>query len=359
MNIVIANKYKDLLNNLDIEIIKSLDGVYDTSQIANEFKNFYFDKMILDITAIKDYSNIYNLKKLTTDLDMNRIIFFLDNNELCSSQSFLSSLVSLGIYNFTRNIEGIKHLLHTPNTLENVFSILNSSSKPNDNELSKQVEVPNISNLNQNTLYTDISFQEEPKEVVGNLYDSNDFDNSFEPYENYENFSSDRRVIGIKNLTDHAGATSLIYMMINELKRKYKVMAIEVNKLDFTIFKDKTYISASKLDLEKTIQRYATADVIFVDLNNYPDVKVCDEVLYLVEPSKLKLKRLVLKDKETFKKIRGEKIILNQSLLNKSEITEFEYETRSKVYYNIPPVNDRIEYNEEIIKFLRKLNFKL
>ena len=387
MNVVIANKYKDLLNNLDIEIIKSLEGVYDAQAIGDMFKNFYFDKMILDITSIDNYEQTSNLMKITDVLDMNKVIFFLDDNEICSSKEFLSSLVSLGIYNFTRNIEGVMHLLNTPNKLENVKSLLEvdePKKEPKNEELTSTIKVPDINDMgfnpyveknsvntlsefitDKNTSFNNeeenvplideskhnmFGFRSDEDDVItGNLYDE----------DNYNNYSNERRVIGIKNLTEHAGATSLIYMMINELKGRYNVVAIEVDKLDFTLFKDKIYISCSKMDLVKTIQRYSTTDIIFVDLNNYDDLDVCDDVLYLVEPSKIKLDKLVLKDKDTFKKLKKKKIILNKSLLNNSEVNEFEYEARTKVFYNMPPQNDRSEYNEEIVKLLKKLNFNL
>lgn len=52
MNVIIANKYKEMLMNLDIEVIKSIEGEFDVDEIINNFTNFYFDRMILDITAI-------------------------------------------------------------------------------------------------------------------------------------------------------------------------------------------------------------------------------------------------------------------------------------------------------------------
>ena len=64
MNVIIANKYKDMLSGLDIEVIKSLEGVYDVDYVINEFSNFYFDRMILDITALRDFENIDVLQKL-------------------------------------------------------------------------------------------------------------------------------------------------------------------------------------------------------------------------------------------------------------------------------------------------------
>ena len=46
MNVIIANKYKEMLLSLDIPVIKSLEGVYDVNDIIENFTNFYFDRII-------------------------------------------------------------------------------------------------------------------------------------------------------------------------------------------------------------------------------------------------------------------------------------------------------------------------
>ena len=64
MNVMVYNKYKDLLLGLDIEVMKTMEGVYNVDEIIDTFTNFYYDKMILDITAIRDYQNIDNLQNI-------------------------------------------------------------------------------------------------------------------------------------------------------------------------------------------------------------------------------------------------------------------------------------------------------
>ena len=74
MNVMIYNKYKDLLMGLNIEVMKSLEGVYNVDEIIDTFSNFYYDKMILDITAIRDYQNVDNLQKLAMNIKI--FLFF-------------------------------------------------------------------------------------------------------------------------------------------------------------------------------------------------------------------------------------------------------------------------------------------
>ena len=125
MNVMIYNKYKDLLLGLNIEVMKTLEGVYNVDEIIDRFTNFYYDKMILDITAIRDYQNTDNLQKLAMNINMENVILLLDDNPETDTKTYLSKLISLGIYNFTKNAEGINYLLVHPHTYKDVVNIHN------------------------------------------------------------------------------------------------------------------------------------------------------------------------------------------------------------------------------------------
>ena len=306
MNVIIANKYKEMLLSLDIPVIKSLEGVYDVDDIIENFTNFYFDRMILDITAIKDYTNLDNLQKLSINLDMGKVILLLDDSEESSSSAYLSKLISMGIYNFTRNIDGINYLLQNPNSYR---------------------DVAHIHNMNLEGSYAD------------------------------DSLGGKTRVIGVKSLTDGAGATTLVYMMKKNLETNYSVCAMEVDKRDFTYFDDKEMIHTTSLDLPKEIMKRRDYNVILLDLNNYSDPDICNNVLCLVEPSILKLNKMFKRDRRIFDKHNNDKIILNQSYVSNAELPDFEYEARCKVYANIPSLNDREAYHAEIDNLLAKLGF--
>ena len=102
MNVIISNRYSEMLSNLNIDVIKNVRGEYDAEVIVSNFQNFFFNKMILDITAVKDYRNIANIQKLSFGLDMSKVILLLDDSKEVNSPMYLSSLVSMGIYNFTK-----------------------------------------------------------------------------------------------------------------------------------------------------------------------------------------------------------------------------------------------------------------
>ena len=107
MNVIIANKYQSMLDSLNIDVIKRLNGEFDVDDIISQFQNFFFQRMILDITALKNYRDLKTLQKLSISLDMDKVIILLDDTVEGSSSDFLSKLISMGIYNFTKNIEGI------------------------------------------------------------------------------------------------------------------------------------------------------------------------------------------------------------------------------------------------------------
>ena len=120
MNVIVANRYQSMLEGLQIDVIKSLNGEFEADEIVNQFQNFFYQRMILDITAIKNYQDIRNLQKLSISLDMSKVILLLDDSPESSSPVYLSKLISMGIYNFTRNLDGIMYLYNNPNSYRDV-----------------------------------------------------------------------------------------------------------------------------------------------------------------------------------------------------------------------------------------------
>ncbi len=312
MNVIVSNKYQSLLATLDIDIIKSINGEFEIEDLISQFTNFYFNKMILDITAIKNYEDVSTLQTLSVNMDVNNIILLLDDSEVVNSPRYLSSLVSMGIYNFTRNIDSIKFLIDNPNTYKDVAQYHQLSSV--------SVETPQPINT---TDYKKLGL----------------------------------RVIGIKNITEHAGSTTLTYLMKKHLEKKYSVLAVEVDEHDFIYLNDKTLKTTSSLDLPAFIATNSDVEVILVDLNERGSVGSCTEVVYLIEPGLIKLNKLIRKDKRAFEKLKDKKIVLNRSVLSDKDVKDFEYESRSKVFFNIPYLDDKLENNKKLDEFLINLGF--
>ena len=314
MNVIVANKEREVLSNLDIDIIKTISGEYEATEIVDMFKNFFYNRMILDVSAIKDFEDIRNFQILANGLDIDKIIFFLPEGSLICTANFLSQLVSMGIYNFTTNIDGVKYLLRKPNTYKDVESLV----KVND------------------TAATVVSQTVSSKVNIS---------------------SSAAKIIGFRNATIHAGATSLIYMIKNELNKTYgdNIMAIEVNKHDFEYFNDKNMIAVSSDTLLSVVRSNQSKSVILIDLNDCHDDSLCSEVIYLMEPSVIKINRLVKNKRDFLTKLSNKKVVLNKCLLSSRDISEFENEAGIKSFYDIPPLNDRIR-NDILIDFCEKLD---
>ena len=226
MNVIVSNKYQTMLDNLGIDVIKNMNGEFDVDEIISTFQTFFYQRMILDITAIKNYKDIRNLQKLSISLDMDKVILLLDDSSESSTPAYLSKLISMGIYNFTRNIEGIQYLYNHPNSYRDVAQF---------HQIDNVVEVEQpVAFSPQPVPVTpvqrdDYVHQSRPQPVV----------RSQEPPRNEYS-----HIIGVKNVTKSSGATTLVYMMYKELSRNYNVAAIEVDKTDFSYLNDNSLISS-------------------------------------------------------------------------------------------------------------------
>lgn len=315
MNVIVANEQQNQLSNLDIDIIKSISGIYDAFEIVEMFKNFFYSKMILDVTALKNYRDLKTYEVLVSGLEPDKIIFLLpDGSDLCQP-NFLSHIISLKIYNFTTNINGIKYLLKKTNTLKDVEHIVKMASINASQETGAMVTT-----ISRNT-------------NVGPT------------------------ILGVKNVTDGAGATTFIYLLKKELSLAYgqnNVIAFEIDKNDFALFNDKNMISVRQNDVKNTITRFSNVSIILVDLNSYTDDSFCSDVIYLLEPSTIKLNRLIRRNRTIFSKLMNKKVVLNQSLLLNNDVFDFESEAGIRVFYNMPPLDER-KRNSIIHDFLTKL----
>lgn len=318
MNVIISNERQAELANLDIEIIKSIHGVFDVDELIQMFSNFFFGRMILDLTALKDYKDVRNLQKLSMSLDVEKIIVLLPDTPECLAPRFLSKLISMGIYNFTTNLDGVNYLLTNPNTYRDVA------------HLHQIDDVPEVVNVAAG--------------VVGNTKTNTTI------------ISTGNYILGIKNITEHSGATMLTYMLKNTLKSMGKsAIAIEVDKRDFAYFNDKDMYSVDNANLANEVLKHRDTNVILIDLNKEGNIDVCNEVIYLIEPSTIKLNKLMRRDRKAFEKLAGKKVILAQSILSDSDVREFEYEANIKIFFVLPPLDERSKNTEVLQELLSRL----
>lgn len=311
MDTVIGNRYLDIFNNLDIEVSKKLEGVYTIDDIISTFGNFFFNRMFLDITSIKDYKDVSNLQKLSMNLDMSKIILLLDKDDIISSSnSFLSKLVSMGIYNFTSDSTSLMYLYRNPNLYR---------------------DVAHYQNINDNTTENVIS---------ESTYTKNN-----------------KIILGIKNVTENAGATTFCYLLKEALSNYYSTMLIEIDRRDFTFLNDKDSLSIKESELDNVIHKYDGVNCFIVDINDSKIYDKCTDVLYLVEPSSIKLNKLMAINPSVINFLRDKKVILNRLSLSDKDINDFEVESTLKVFYNVGCVNDKEDNTMVFLPLLSKLGF--
>ena len=321
MNVIVANRYQSMLEGLQIDVIKSLNGEYDADEIVSQFQNFFYQRMILDITAIKNYQDIRNLQKLSISLDMSKVILLLDDSPESSSPVYLSKLISMGIYNFTRNLDGIMYLYNNPNSYRDV-----AQYQQLDNFTTE------ANNPNQ-----PMAMRGQPANVAMQM----------------------TRIIGVKNITESSGATTLIYILKKHLEKNYNVGIVEVNKRDFMYFKEKDVFSADEGSVSSVINNHRDKEVLLVDVNDSKTaLSQCTDVIYLIEPSVIKLNRLMLTNPHILSSLAGKKVVLNQSLLSSKDVLDFEYESRINIFYNMPALNEREKEVPVVDSFLLKLGFE-
>ena len=323
MNIIIKNKNR-VIDNAQIEVLKTLTGEFERKDLEEQLVNLTFNRVIIDITAIKNYYDPTSLFYFLPYFDQNKVIILLDDSPLVNSNEFLTSLIDKGYYNFTRNTSGIGYLIDHPNKYEDVEKYKKVTIQSAFNPLN---ETSNSSNINQNSI----------------------------KYEKNKN----QKIIGIQNLTEHSGATTLMYLMLKQLTPNKKAKGIELVKQDSIYFRNNDILFSTSIeDLKMKLSSMKDIEVIIIDLNDIDGKDVCDEILYLVDPGIIKLNKLLKNGSNVYEKLQKGKVVLNRSALLQEEVNNFEYETKLKVFHNVPNINDRKDNNQSINALLINLGLK-
>ncbi len=315
MNIIVANRQLDQIKSLNLDdIMKIIEGEFTAEEIVSQLKHLFAARYIIDVTAIKNYKDINTLKKLSISLPAEKIILLLDPNFKDSrSAEYLTKLISINFYNFTDQLNGIPYLISNPNSYVDVAHI-------------QQLEI----------VSGDTQYIAKPTNVVG------------------------PKIIGFKNLNSGAGSTSLVYMLTKQCEKYFPVIALEVDKRDFSYFNYKKAISVTSNNIGVEIAKNQDKMAIFIDLNHGSGAEaLCHEVYYLLQPSMIKLNKFIGSNPNVLKEYRDKKIILNQSLLNNKDVLDFEYESGLKVFHNLPPLDERQKDIIALLPFIKKMGFKV
>jgi hypothetical protein len=255
--------------------------------------------------------------------------------------------------------------------MNNNMSNMNYSNQVDNSQINNFNMMNNVQNTVANnktemgieTLNNNQNFNGNIVNNTGSSYEDVVVDNDKEIENNFYETSvsgsiANKYVIGLRNVTEHAGSTTLTYLLrkLADVKMKKNACAVEVNRDDFKFYHDDKMVSVQENMVINAIKS-TDADIVFVDLNNCKDVSFCNEVIYLLEPSIIKLNKLMAESKFIFKSLNNKKVILNKSLLSSNDVKALANEAGIDIFYNLEPLNDRIS-NNSVIKLLEMLNVK-
>ncbi len=415
MNVIVSNKQKNIIDNANIDAIKDLNGLFNVDDLISKFNNYYFSKMILDATSIVDFASKPVLEKLASGIGPERLIILLPSSPE-PPKEFVNLLLSLKIYNFSTKIEDVVKFLDNPNTYDNVIQntgvvsnnnfYVDNSIKSNDvyteennlngvplvdntnnqlsnnenvnlendyqlqddnidlNSTSYHEEINNkqendIANMPMNETISNNDVDEKLNNSLNNNFYGNNIINNEQEVRNSINYNqiTNKKVLAFRNVTLHAGSTTIIYLLMKMLRDKYnkRVLALEVNKNDFKYYQNDKMISTNSDQLLNMITNN-NSEVVLIDLNDYQgNFDFINEVIYLVEPSIIKLNMLMMNNRFAFRELQGKKVILNMSFLSTSDVHAFSKEAGMDMFMNIPPLNDRIS-NSIIDKLIEMLD---
>ena len=493
MIVIVSNKQKSVLDNANIDAIKDLNGVFNVQDLINNFKNYFFTKMVIDATSIVDFTNPDVLKQLASGIGSEKLVVLLPPKPEPPLR-FLETLVNIGIYNFSTNIDELINLISNPHDKDSINRKIHNlgpapknnapaNNNNNNNNQSSNVSLEQglnnieninainpinpigINNTNDNTSNNDANdnlndyaeinapvADEEPKEEQktdmislsdfvlsensigtnnnnnnnGNNTNTNNNDNNNSnnndnnsnsnniqnESSNNENLSqpdnnqptingmnggqpinmvdnssinqvstinngnsflnnnqtesfinafdqSKALVVGFRNITEHAGTTTLIYKLKETLENRDRkhIALVEVGTNDLSFFRLAETVSIQENELDSCLSNFSTRyDYVFVDLNQTGSDSLCNLVLYLVEPTKIKINKLIVQNRNIFNELKDKYVVLNKSMLSDNEIGIFSQEANMPFYATVGPFNDRTETNalDELINKLEE-----
>lgn len=311
MYIIIKNENSRIINNLTVNVSKTLVGDFTREDLDRELNLINYDKVIVDITSIRNYyDDNYLYKFLEFFRSPSDVILLLNDGFVANSKHFLSKLISKGYYNFATTDNAVNRLLERNNTIDDVKEYMDGNDFLKTNSI--------VSGIDKN-----------------------------------KKFETDKLIIGIENGFPHSGATTLMYMLVKEIGKSKKVKGIEMINNDSLFFRDDRIISCeSRIQFETIVKTLNDIDVYIVDLNGSDVKEICNKVIYLIEPGTTKINKVVKGDREIYEMLKNSNVVLNRSNIKDDEMKTFEYETKFKVVGNVPNLNERLDSNDSLTKLV-------
>lgn len=311
---VVKNNNGEVINDLSLNVVKTLIGEFTNDDLEKELNNVNYDIAIVDITSIKNFNDdnyLYNFLDFFTKPE--NVIFIIHDEFFSTNLEIVRKLIEKRFYNFANNITDVYRLINNKNSFEDVRKYLGG----------------------YDFLKSDITDSDK--------HTSN-------------KFKTNKIIIGIENGTPHAGATTLMYMLVKEISKGKKVKGIEMFNNDSMYFKDDRIITCqSRFQFETIVNTLNDIDIFIVDLNGSDVKELCNKVVYLVDPGYTKTNKIVKGNQKEYEKLLNCNIVLNRSNIKNDNLKNFEYETHLKIVGNVPNLNERLDNNNELKDLIRFL----
>ena len=122
MIVVITNKLKEIIDSSRLKEAncKYAVGFYTVNDCIQSLSSLDIDYLVIDITAFKDAFEISSWKRVKDFIDPSKTVILLEEAKSYSNVGFLSMLITMGFYNFTKTGEGITRLMERPNSYQEV-----------------------------------------------------------------------------------------------------------------------------------------------------------------------------------------------------------------------------------------------
>ncbi len=333
-NINDFNNFQGMNNNFQ-GINNNANNMNNGMNNINEFANMVGNNQMSKSNNMNNFNNMNNNFQGMNNNANNMNNSMNNINEFANMNNNMSNF-----NNMNNNFQGMNNNTNNMNNNPNsdYFSYVSSNDNSNNNDNSMDIyNEQNNNNVENNTNQSFMFFQD---------------------VNNTPNNDVNSKILGVKAVTEEAGTTSLIYM----LKKTYekhgnRVGAYEYLTNDFRYFRSKDMFSINDENDFKNRVKSDDYNIKIIDLNNNNFDDICDDIIYLVEPSIIKMNKLTSTNPTLFSTLVGKKVVLNKCLLSGNEIGIFEKEANMKFFATIPPLNDRSS-SSSLDELINKLNLK-
>lgn len=306
MYLVFSNKREDDIRtsfiNKDL-MFKENNGMFSIDEIINTIGyQRAFKGIIIDTSVVKDIDSFGDdLKKYKVNIDLDTYFYTED-------ETHYNTLVSLGYYNFAKNIDSLLYQLDNSRSYQDVvgYHVLTSEN----------VTIPSPKDIDIKT-----------------------------------------KVVLLESLTHYVNVEKILYSFVNQMNNLgYKTEGTTFKENTLNLYDEKKLYELMESDFYRTLLSKNDVEYMFVNTtksNNSTEYdNICHKKLYIIDDSKLEIMKL---ERIDFKELKGQTILVQDSRLSMDDLINLELKYKAKVV-PLPFITDwKNTKDKELIKILEKI----